>query len=84
MSEFLNIVAGLGPAISLKKTPTQVFSSELCETFKNTFFPSDCFSKYESLYMVAAFHSCLISGCSGNVGQVSRSISALHCKSQLP
>ena len=42
---FFNIVAGLGPAISLKKTPTQVFSSELCETFKSTFFSKRLFLK---------------------------------------
>ena len=41
------------------ETPTQVFSCELCEIFKNVFLASDYFSKYESLFMIAAVHSCL-------------------------
>ena len=59
-SLFFNVVL-----ILLKRTPTQVFSCELCEVFKNTFFPSACFS--ESLYMRAAVHSCLTKSCSENV-----------------
>ena len=34
----LNQVAGLRPATLLKKIPTQVFSCEFCEIFKNTYF----------------------------------------------
>ena len=34
---FLNKVAGLRPATLLEETPTQVFSCEFCEIFKNTF-----------------------------------------------
>ena len=33
-----NKVPGLRLATSLKKTPTQVFSCEYCETFKNNVF----------------------------------------------
>ena len=33
-----NKIAGLRPATLLKKTPTQVFSCEFCEFFKNNFF----------------------------------------------
>ena len=31
-------IAGLGTATLLKETPTQVFSGEICKTFKNNFF----------------------------------------------
>ena len=34
-----------------KETPTQVLSCEFSEIFTNTFFASDCFSKYESLLL---------------------------------
>ena len=66
-----------------KKTVKQVFSCELCKAFKNTFFQSACFSKYESLYTRAAIHSCLIKSCSENIWKISRSISALDCKLQV-
>ena len=79
-SLFFNKFAGLRPATLLKKAPTQVFFCELYEIFKNTFFASDCFSKYESLYMIAAVHSCLIKSCSENIWKISRSISASDCK----
>ena len=39
-----------------EKRDSLVFSCELCNVFKNTFFASDCFSKYESFYQVAANH----------------------------
>ena len=35
---FFDKFAGLRPVILLKRSPTQVFSSEFCEIFKNTFF----------------------------------------------
>ena len=35
---FFDKVAGLRLATLLKETPTQVFSYEYCETFKNTYF----------------------------------------------
>ena len=39
MLEFLfNKVAGLQGCKFIKKTPTQVFSREYCEIFKNTYF----------------------------------------------
>ena len=44
---------GLWSATLLKKRLRQMFFCELCEIFKNTFFASDCFSKYESLYIIA-------------------------------
>ena len=62
-----------------KETPTQVFYCEISEIFENTFFASDCFSKYESLYTIAAVHSCLINSCSENIWKKSRSISASDC-----
>ena len=37
-SFFFNKVAGQDPASSLKETPTQVFSCEICEIFNNTYF----------------------------------------------
>ena len=36
-SPFHNKVAAFKPATLLQKTPTQVFSCESCENFKNTF-----------------------------------------------
>ena len=50
-SLFFNKVAGLMPAALLKKeTLVEVFSSEICEIFKNTFFYrtplDDCFCKF--------------------------------------
>ena len=80
----LNMVAGVGPAILLKRDYGTGFSFELCEAFKNTFFPSACFLKYESFYMRAAVHSCLIKSCSGNIWKISRCISASDCKLQVP
>ena len=59
-----------------------MFFCELCEIFKNTFFASDCFSKYESLYIIATIHSCLIKSCYGNVRTISRNISVLDCNFQ--
>ena len=44
-----------------------MFSLELCEIFKNTFFASDYFSKYESLYMIAANHIWLSTKCLENI-----------------
>ena len=37
-SHFVIKLQPLGPATILKKTPTQVFSCEICEIFKNTYF----------------------------------------------
>ena len=50
-----------------KEAPTQVFFYEFCEIFKNNFFTSECFSKYESLYMIAAGYSCLVKNSQKNV-----------------
>ena len=33
---------------------------ELCEIFYHNFFASDCFSKYESLWMTVAGYSCKV------------------------
>ena len=38
LESFLNNVSGLRPATLLKETPTQVFSCEICEFFRNTYF----------------------------------------------
>ena len=84
LCQSFQMVAGARPAILLKRDSDTGFSFELCEAFKNTFFPSACFSKYESFYMRAAVHSCLIKNCSGNVWKISRSISAYDCKLQVP
>ena len=73
---------GLWSATLLKKRLRQMFFCELCEIFKNTFFASDCFSKYESLYIIATIHSCLIKSCHGNVRTISRNISVLDCNFQ--
>ena len=57
-----NLLSGnlfLLPESLEKGTPTQVFSCDLCEIFNNVFLASDCFSKYESLFMIAAVLSCL-------------------------
>ena len=70
-SLFFNIVAGLRAA--------EVVSCEICEIFKNTFFTSDCFSKYGSLYMIVAVHGCLIKSCSENIWKISARISAWDC-----
>ena len=43
-----------------KEIPTQVLFCELCGIFKNNFFASDCFSKYESLYVTVAGYSCKV------------------------
>ena len=59
----------------IKETPTQVSFCELYEIFKNNFFASDGFSKYQSLYMVVVAYCC-----SENILKISRSISASHCK----
>ena len=55
-----------------KETPTQLFSCEHRQIFKNTFLKSDCFSKYENFYMLAA-EGCLIKSCSENVWKISGS-----------
>ena len=78
MAESLfNTVAGFRSATLLKKDSDIVFSCEFYEIFKNTFFANACFSKCESLYMIAAVHSCLIKS-SENIWKISRSISALQ------
>ena len=38
IESLLTKLQGLRPATLLKKTPRQVFSSEYCEIFRNTFF----------------------------------------------
>ena len=38
LESLLNKVAGLRFVTLLKNPPTQVFSCEICETFKNTYF----------------------------------------------
>ena len=38
LESLFNKVAGLRFVTLLKKPPTQVFSCEICETFKNTYF----------------------------------------------
>ena len=38
LESLFNKVAGLSFVTLLKKPPTQVFSYEICETFKNTYF----------------------------------------------
>ena len=38
LESHFNKVAGLRFVTLLKKPPTQVFSCEICETFKNTYF----------------------------------------------
>ena len=48
-----NKVAGLGLQLYWKRTPRQVFSSEICVTFKNTFFTEHL--------QTAAFVICVIS-----------------------
>ena len=40
LESLFNKVAGLRFVTLLKKPPTQVFSCEICETFKNTYFHS--------------------------------------------
>ena len=62
------------------ETPAQVLFCELCEIFKSNFFASDCFSKYESLWMAVDGYSCLVKSCSGNIWKISRSIFASDCK----
>ena len=79
-SLYFNKVAGLRSANLLKKTPTQVLFCGLSEIFKNNFFASDCFSKYESLCMTVAGYSCLVKSCSENIWKISRSIAASDCK----
>ena len=41
MEYLFNKVAGLGQQLYRKETPTQVFSCEICEVFKNTYFEED-------------------------------------------
>ena len=43
-----------------KETLTQVLFCELSEIFKNKFFESDCFSKYESLCITVAGYNCKV------------------------
>ena len=50
-----------------EKRDSLVFSCELCNVFKNTFFASDCFSKYESFYQIAANHIWLSRKCLENI-----------------
>ena len=38
LESYFNKVASLRPTNVLKEAPTQVFSCEFCENFKNTFF----------------------------------------------
>ena len=38
LESFFNKLTGLRLATSLKKTPTQMFSGEICEDFKNPYF----------------------------------------------
>ena len=77
---FFNKVAGLRPAKKGDFDTAQMFSFELCEIFKNTFLESDCFSKYESSYKIAADHICLIKSCSENVWKISRNTTVSDCK----
>ena len=83
-SLFFNTVAVLEPAILLKRDSDIGVSCELFEAFKNTFFPNTCFSKYGSLYMRVAVHTCLIKSCSENVWKIFRIIYASDCKLQVP
>ena len=51
-----------------------MFPCELYKISKNTFSASDCFSKYESLYMIATIHSCLIKSCPENLENIQEHI----------
>ena len=75
-SLFFNMVAGLRPKILFKRH--RCFPLNFVKLLRMLFF-----SKYESLYMTAAVHSCLIKSCSENVWKISRSISTSDCKLQV-
>ena len=57
-----------------KRLQHRCFPVNFVKFLRTPFFASDCFSKYESLYMVAPIHTCLIKSCSENVWKISRNV----------